>query len=135
MVFWKVGIQIFDLSDSNCNNRVGLQTLSKNPDSPLFDQESKTKQFGEDDGVWFFDDLKPILNLEDANYAMKLIIQQGEGVHNGEKVDDPQNPNGTAKSHYETFKDILTKLPDIYNVVDNPVTNKYEQEGNIYPVR
>ncbi|KAG8698217.1 hypothetical protein FRC11_014572 [Ceratobasidium sp. 423] len=100
----------------------GLAVLSKDHSNPLFDPASQGQQFGADkDNVWYYPDLKPILNLQDAEYAMKLIIQQGEG---GNKVQDPEH----LPSHYEAFKSILSELPETYTVIESPKTKSFEGE-------
>ncbi|CAE6362091.1 unnamed protein product [Rhizoctonia solani] len=115
--------------------KIGLTELSANPSDPLFDNTSENRQlyYSNESTLWLKKDLMAILKLEDAIYAMKLIVQQGEGVRPGETgVDNPENDK---RSHYEIFKSLLDhKLPSTHNVLDNPVTENHKDDDAIYSV-
>lgn len=96
--------------------------MDENKPGSLFHSDRADRQFqtGEDMIV--------ITDLDSAMSALKLIVEQGEGLS-----------DGGEGSHYRKFTEMLEtsiKTPiDCYPVVHNPVTAKYAGQKNIHKVR
>jgi hypothetical protein len=94
----------------------------------LFDPNMVSKQFQTADGSWYDDGMTVIDSLQNAEDALNIIIEQGEG-----STGDVSIPN-TIQSHYDVFKELYDKHPlDCYPVVENPITDNFKTE-KIYKV-
>lgn len=87
----------------------------------LFDPNTASKQFRKDDGSWDNDDMTVITNLESAEAAMNVIVEQGEGSlgvgHDGTPLEE---------SHYQFFKSLYEEFDggkspfETYSLIEEP---------------
>lgn len=92
--------------------------------SKLFLAETTPKQFNDTDGSWYEGNMKVITSLEEAESALEVIIEQGEGA-----------TINTPNSHYQIFKALWENYAyQTYNVVENPQSDTYKSE-KFYGVR
>jgi len=96
---------------------LAIKTLHGTMGDALFQANPVSWQFSPDDGVYYEDGLTTITSLNDANAALNLIIEQGEGSTG-------QNPN--IKSHWQTFQELKQRDINYYPLVMDPKTPDYE---------
>lgn len=88
----------------------------------MFDQSSLGRQYTTGDGLWGnSEQLRQIGDWKTADDSLELIIEQGEGN------------TGTNPSHFRVFSDMSEKDLDVWDLVEDPETSKFQRE-KVYPV-
>ncbi|KAF8597163.1 hypothetical protein BDV93DRAFT_610515 [Ceratobasidium sp. AG-I] len=96
--------------------KAGLATLHETEKDALFQHNPVSQQFSEDDGVYYETGLITIASLANANTALDLIIDQGEGS---------TGLNTNITSHWDLFKLLRDREIDHYPLVMDPKTPDY----------
>jgi hypothetical protein len=130
----KVSLCVISVSISLLTCVTGLKYLNK-VDPCLFENPSVGAQFTKEfyhPRVLDTGNLDPVMNLDTALHALKIIVYQGEG--RTRPYDDPQR---LEKDHYDIFLD-LQQSPttwEVLPVVTDPTANGYlAEDPKIYAV-
>jgi hypothetical protein len=108
----------------------GLRTIHHKDGDAIFHSDSFTRQFHSADGSWYDEDMTVVRDLDSAETALNVVIDQGEGNMN-------RPVQNTVQTHYQVFTELQdqTKHPLVcYPVLENPKTSKFSNT-DIYKVR